>query len=71
MADDNMKLAFAIKGGIEAPREPFDDNQMQPTFVSVTTEYGATKFQVIPLNPCKPESFDGIDDISVLKYNGY
>ena len=40
MFEDGMKLAFAIKGGIEYPREPFDDDQIVPTFVSVTTEYG-------------------------------
>ena len=66
MFEDGMKFAFAIKGGIEYPREAFNETQIVPTFVSVSTEYGSTKFQVIPLNPCRGDSFDGIDDISVL-----
>ena len=44
MFEDNMKFAFAMKGGIEYPREPFDTDQIVPTFVSVTTEYGSTKY---------------------------
>ena len=44
MFEDGMKLAFAMKGGIEYPREPFNETQIVPTFVSVTTEYGSTKY---------------------------
>lgn len=71
MFEDGMKLAFAIKGGIEYPREPFNQTQIVPTFVSVSTEAGTSRFQVVPLNPCKSDAFDDIDDISILKRNGF
>ena len=71
MSEDNMKFAFAIKGGVEYPREPFDEDQIVPTFVSVTTEYGVSKYQIIELKPCTSESFEGIDDISILQKNGF
>ena len=69
--EDNMKIAFAMKGGIEQPRQPFDDDQIVPTFVHVKTEYGVAQYKVIPLNPCSIDDFDGIDDISVLEQNGF
>ena len=40
MAEDGMKFAFAMKGGIEDPRAPFDSDQIVPTLVSVSTEFG-------------------------------
>jgi len=66
-----MKFAFAMKGGIEQPRQPFDDEQISPLFVHVKTEYGVTQYKVIPLKPCSYDNFEGIDDISVLEQNGF